>query len=105
MENLILPIILFGAFYFLLIRPQQRKLKEHRSTIAKAAAGDRVLMSSGIYGTLTEVLDSAAYLELAEGIEILISRSHIQDIVDEFPTGSVEDPPEDPVEDTPEVEA
>ncbi len=109
MENLILPIILFAGFYLLLIRPQQRKLKEHRATIAKAAEGDRVLMSSGIYGTLTEVLDGAAYLELAEGIEILISRSHIQDIVDEFPTDPVDDEPEiedmPEVEDTPEVEA
>lgn len=89
MANLILPIILFAGFYLVLIRPQQQKLKAHRATIAKADAGDRVLLSSGIYGTLTEVNDKAAYLELAEGIEILISRSHIQDIIEEFPTGTV----------------
>ncbi len=97
MANLILPVLLFVGFYFLLIRPQQQKLKAHRATIAKAAEGDRVLMTSGIYGTITEVLDEAAYLELAEGIEILISKAHIQDIVSEFPT--------EVVEDTPEVEA
>ena len=97
MANLILPVLLFVGFYFLLIRPQQQKLKAHRATIAKAAEGDRVLMTSGIYGTITEVLDDAAYLELAEGIEILISKAHIQDIVSEFPT--------EVVEDTPEVEA
>jgi len=100
MANLILPIILFAGFYFVLIRPQQRKLKEHRATIAKASAGDRVLLSSGIYGTLTEVLDGAAYMELADGIEILISRGHIQDIIEEFPTE-----PAGIQDDAPEVEA
>ena len=91
MANLILPVLLFVGFYFLLIRPQQQKLKAHRATVGRAAEGDRVLLSSGIYGTLTEVLDEAAYLELAEGIEILISRSHIQDIVSEFPTDPAQD--------------
>lgn len=90
-SSFILPVLLFVGFYFLLIRPQQQKLKAHRATIAKAAAGDRVLMSSGIYGTLTEVLDTSAYLELAEGIEILISKAHIQDIVSEFPTDDTQD--------------
>ena len=94
MEGLILPILLFGGFYLLLIRPQQRKMKEQRALIAKAAAGDRVLLSSGVYGTLTEVLNEAAYLEVAEGIEILVSRSHIQDILEEFPTDEIQDAPE-----------
>jgi len=104
MANLLLPIVLFGLFYLLLIRPQQRKLKDHRATIAKAGNGDRVLLSSGIYGTLTEGLDTTAYMELAEGIEILISRSHIQDIIDEFPTGEVAEASVEE-DDTPEVEA
>lgn len=94
MTQLILPIALFAGFYFLLIRPQQRKLKDHRTTLAKASAGDRVLLASGIYGTLTEVLDTSAYLELAEGIEILINKGHIQEIVEEFPTDAVQDAPE-----------
>ena len=94
MANLILPVLLFVGFYFLLIKPQQQKLKAHRATIAKAAEGDRVLLSSGIYGTLTEVLGESAYLELAEGIEILISKAHIQDIVSEFPTEAAQDAPE-----------
>lgn len=86
MANLILPILLFGGMYMLLIRPQQQKLKAQQALVARAAAGDRVLLASGIYGTLTEVLESAAYLEVAEGIEILISRAQIHEILDEFPT-------------------
>ncbi len=99
MANLILPLLLFVGMYFLLIRPQQQKLKAHQATIARAAAGDRVLLSSGVYGTLTEVLDQSAYVEIAEGIEILVARSSIQDIIDDFPTESTD------VQDAPEVEA
>ena len=50
------------------------------------SAGDRVLTSSGLYGTITEVLDSAMYLEIAEGIEILVNRGQIAEILEEFPT-------------------
>ena len=88
MEQLILPILLFGGMYMLLIRPQQRKVKEQRALVERAGTGDCVMLASGIYGTITEVLDTAAYIELAEGIEILINRVHIQEILDEFPTDS-----------------
>lgn len=88
MEQLILPILLFGGMYMLLIRPQQRKVKEQRALVERAGAGDRVMLASGIYGTITEVLDTAAYIELAEGIEVLINRVHIEQILEEFPTQS-----------------
>ncbi len=86
MEALIFPILLGGVFYFILIRPQQRRVKAQQALVSRAEAGDRVLLSSGIYGTLTEVLDTSAYVELAEGIEILIARTTIQEILDHFPT-------------------
>lgn len=85
MAQLIFPLLLFAGLYFILIRPQQQKLKAQQALVAKAAAGDRVLLSSGIYGTLTEVLATSAYVELAEGIEILVSRQSIQEILEEFP--------------------
>lgn len=86
MESLILPLLLLVGMWALLILPQQRRVKAHAALVAKADEGDRILMSSGIYGTITEVLDQAIYVEIAEGIEILVSRSQIQDIVEEFPT-------------------
>ncbi len=86
MEALILPALLFGIFYFLLIRPQQQKLKAQQALIKKAGAGDRVMLTSGIYGTVTEVVGSAMYLEVADGIELLVAKSFIQDLLDEFPT-------------------
>ena len=96
MEALILPALLFGIFYFLLIRPQQRKLKEQQALIKKAGEGDRVMLTSGIYGTISEVVGTAVYLEVAEGIELLVNKSFIQDLLDEFPT---ESEPQDTVED------
>lgn len=99
MANLILPLLLFAGMYFLLIRPQQQKLKAHQATIARAKAGDRVMLSSGMYGTLTEVLDQSVYVEIAEGIEILVARPSIQDIIDEFPVEPAA------IQDSPEVEA
>ena len=77
--------------YMLLIRPQQRKMKEQQALVQRAASGDRVMLASGIYGTLTEVLDTSAYIEVADGIEMLVLRSAIQEILDEFPTGSSSD--------------
>lgn len=98
MASFILPILLFAGLYFFLIRPQQQKVKAQQATIKRAAAGDRVLLSSGMYGSLTEVLDHAVYIEVAEGIEILVSRAAIQEIVEEFPS-------EVTSQDSPELEA
>lgn len=86
MAQLILPILLFGGMYMLLIRPQQQKAKAQQALVNRAAEGDRVMLASGVFGTLTEVLDTSAYVEVAEGIEILVSRASIQDILDGFPT-------------------
>ena len=97
MEQLILPILLFGGMYMLLIRPQQRKVKDQKALVERAGTGDRVMLASGIYGTITEVLDTAAYIELAEGIEVLVNRIHIQEILDEFPTKA--EMPMEPIDD------
>jgi preprotein translocase subunit YajC len=98
MEQLILPILLFGGMYMLLIRPQQRKVKDQKALVERAGTGDRVMLASGIYGTITEVLDTAAYIELAEGIEVLVNRIHIQEILDEFPT-KAETPKDESIDD------
>ncbi|MGI9604654.1 MAG: preprotein translocase subunit YajC [Acidimicrobiales bacterium] len=91
MGNVIFLLILFGGMWAILIRPQQKRVKAHQALIAKASAGDRVHLSSGIYGTITEVLDITMYVEIAEGIEILVARSQISDILEEFPTESTAD--------------
>ena len=95
MANLIFIVVMVGFFWLVLIRPQQKRMKEHQALVASASAGDRVLMNSGVYGTITEVLKTAMYVEIAEGIEILVDKQQIQSIPDEFPT---DEAPQDAVE-------
>jgi preprotein translocase subunit YajC len=86
MGNIIFLGVLFAAFWAILILPQQRRMKAHQALIDSVAAGDRILTSSGLYGTVTEVLDKALYLEIAEGIEILVNRGQVAEILEEFPS-------------------
>ena len=92
MGNLIFLAVIFMGFWAVLILPQQRRMKAHQALIASAAPGDRILTGSGLYGTITEVLDTAIYVEIAEGIEILVNKGQISEILDHFPT---ETPAED----------
>lgn len=73
-----LPLILiFIVFYFLLIRPQQKKAKEHQEFIANLKKGDEVLTSGGLQGKITGLTDRVATLEIAENVRVKIARSYI----------------------------
>ncbi len=72
-------ILLFAVFYFLLIRPQQRRAKTHRSFIDNLKKGDRVVTSGGMYGTITGVTDLAVTLEVAEKVRVKVLKSAIAD--------------------------
>lgn len=73
-----LPIILiFVIFYFLLIRPQQKKVKEHQAFVAALKKGDTVVTNGGIHGLITGLTDTVATLEIAENVRIKISRAQI----------------------------
>ncbi|UEM18763.1 preprotein translocase subunit YajC [Skermanella mucosa] len=74
-----LPLILiFVVFYFLLIRPQQKKLKEHKSMLEALRRGDRVVTGGGIIGTITKVgTDDELVVEIAEGVRVRVLRSTI----------------------------
>lgn len=76
-----LPLILiFVVFYFLLIRPQQKKAKEHREMIANVRRGDRVVTNGGLIGTVSRVPnDNELQLEIADGIKVRVMRSMIAD--------------------------
>jgi preprotein translocase subunit YajC len=78
-----LPILLIiPVFYFLLIRPQQKKAKEHKALISAVKRGDRVVTSGGILGVVTKVIDNGeVQLEIAEGVRIRILRASISDVV------------------------
>jgi len=77
----LLPIILiFVVFYFLLIRPQQKKMKEHKALIASVRRGDRVVTGGGIYGLVTKVRDNEIEVEIADGVRVKVLKSTIADI-------------------------
>ncbi|MBL8666623.1 MAG: preprotein translocase subunit YajC [Rhodospirillales bacterium] len=78
-----LPIILiFVVFYFLLIRPQQKKLKVHKEMLGALRRGDRVVTGGGIIGTITKVVDdNEVLLEIAEGVRVRVQRPMISGVL------------------------
>ncbi len=79
-----LPLVLiFVVFYFLLIRPQQQKMKAHRAMVSSVKRGDKVLTSGGIYGSVVKVedADDVAVVEIAKDVRVRVARSTISDVV------------------------
>ena len=72
-------ILLFAVFYFLLIRPQQKRAKTHKQFIENLKKGDRVVTSGGMYGTITGVTDDAVTIEVAEKVRVKVLKSAIAD--------------------------
>lgn len=70
-------ILMFVVMYFFLIRPQQKKAKEHRATVASLKRGDRVITNGGIYGQITHVADDHLMVEIADGVKIKIVRDAV----------------------------
>ena len=77
-----LPLILiFGVFYILLIRPQQKKVKQHREMLNNLKRGDKVITSGGIIGKINKVNDNKELnLEITDGIEIKIAPGMVADL-------------------------
>ena len=78
-----LPLVLiFAVFYFLLIRPQQKKVKSHQAMIGSLKRGDKIITGGGVHGTVTKVLnDAECMVEIAEGVRIKIARSTIASLL------------------------
>ncbi len=74
---LIMMGIVFVIFYFLLIRPQQKKQKELKEMLANIKHGDTVVTSGGLYGKVVGLTDTVATLEIADKVNIKVSRGHI----------------------------
>jgi preprotein translocase subunit YajC len=76
-------ILVFAIFWFLVIRPQQKRAKEHRNLVANIKKGDEVYTDSGILGTIQRVAENSVTLEIAPKVAIRIQRSRIADLVKE----------------------
>ena len=66
----------------MLLRPQQKRMKEHKQLIAALAVGDEVFLSSGIYGTVNEIDREMLEVEVAEGVELRVARNAVSEIVE-----------------------
>ncbi|RMF95804.1 MAG: preprotein translocase subunit YajC [Gammaproteobacteria bacterium] len=73
-----LPLILiFVVFYFLLIRPQNKRQKEHREMVANLAVGDEVVTAGGLLGKVTQLGEQFVHVELADGVTVKVQRHTI----------------------------
>ena len=77
MEMLLMLVVFVGAAYFLMIRPQQKRMREHQSQIDALQPGARVILSSGVFATLSHIADTQAIVELAPGVEVTILKQAI----------------------------
>ena len=77
-----LPLILvFVVFYFLLIRPQQQKTKQHQAMLANLKKNDRVITSGGLHGKVTELGDDVVTIEVAANVRVRVSRPMISTVL------------------------
>lgn len=70
-------ILMFVIFYFLLIRPQQKKARDQRSWLSRLNKGDKVVTSGGLHGQITGITDTVVTLEIAPKIRVKVSRSAV----------------------------
>lgn len=97
-SSLIFLVLLVGIFYFMLIRPQKRRVDQHRTLIESLGLGDEIVTIGGIFGTIKNIHDEDIELEIASGTVIRIVKTavarQVTDDVDE-----VEEPEEPPADD------
>jgi preprotein translocase subunit YajC len=75
-------VLIFVVFYFLLIRPQQKKAKEHKALVSNVRRGDRVVTQGGLIGVVTKVVNEGeVQIEISEGVRVRALRSSISDVM------------------------
>ncbi len=80
-SQILILVVFVAIFYFMLIRPQQKRMKEQQAMLAKLASGDEVVTSGGILGRITEVGDTFVTLEVADGVRIRVQRGQISQLM------------------------
>ena len=74
----LLPLVLmFAIFYFLLIRPQQKKAKQHKEMLGSLKRGDSIITTGGIYGRIVEVNDNSMNIEVADKVRIKVAKGFV----------------------------
>ena len=78
---LLMMVVFIAIFYFLLIRPQQKKAKDHQAMVAKLSTGDEVVTSGGILGRVAEVGDNFVTLEIADSVRIKVQKGQVSSLM------------------------
>ena len=79
-------VVIFAVFYFMLIRPQMKRSKEHRQLVAQLSKGDEVITNGGLLGKITDVSESFVTLELADNLQIKLQRQAVANVM---PKGTI----------------
>ena len=89
-------MLVFGVFYFLLMRPQQQRQKQLKATLAALRRGDRVVTAGGIIGVVQKVKEGASEVEveIAAGVRVMVLRDTISSVVTDVPAAANDSVPE-----------
>ena len=79
--TLLFPIVLIAIMYFLMIRPQMKRQKEHKAMLEKIAKGDEVITAGGIAGVVTDIGESFVSVEVADGVRIRVQKASIGNVL------------------------
>jgi len=79
-------IVIFAVFYFMLIRPQMKRSKEHRNLVAGLSKGDEVVTNGGVLGRITDVSESFVTLEIADNTQVKLQRQAVASVM---PKGTI----------------
>jgi preprotein translocase subunit YajC len=82
-SGIIMMLVIFGIFYFILIRPQQKKMKEHKKLIEGLKKDDRIVTAGGVYGIVKNTAPNTLTVEIADGVRVKISRSSVGTVLTE----------------------
>lgn len=86
MESIFLIVAMFAVLYFLMIRPQMKRAKEHKAMVDALQKGDEVVTAGGVLGRISKVGDAHLTLEIAPNVEIQVQRSAVQTVL---PKGTI----------------
>lgn len=75
--------LLFAIFYFVLIRPQQKRVQAHKNMLGALAKGNRVMTSGGLIGTIVKLDADIAVIEIAQGIKVRVAKSAITEVTND----------------------
>ena len=81
MGMLLFPIILIGVMYFLMIRPQMKRAKEHKGRLDKLSKGDEVITSGGIAGVITDIGENFITVEVADNVRLRVQKAAVGNVL------------------------